>query len=201
MQLTKEQSKQFEEFISKLPISKVRSDIERLWDAVIHAGYTIKTEQLDTLNDYAIHLPAELQTFPQTFAHWAKNEDHTKKDEQAQNTPKKEQANLAEGVKSTHEDSKVVDKDIHDNTVSAFDDIENKDAPKETKVKKSERAELTKEAKAGDLHRTIKGMSNDTPINKGLASKEDKKVVLVPAKKAAKITSAKTSKTVSKKKK
>lgn len=155
MQVTQEQADQFEDFISKIPVSKVRSDIERLWDKVKYSGFRFQTEQLDKLNDLATHLPAELQVFPQAFAHWVKNEDHTIQNEFVAGTEKKAQANLGEGVKSVLKGEKVMDKNVEDNTLSEYDDRYGHDAPKETDAKKEVRASLAEESKAGEVKPAI----------------------------------------------
>lgn len=175
MQLIKEQIQQFEAFVSKLPISKVRSDIERLWDAVKNDGYIIRYEQLDKLKDYSIHIEdSSMQTFIQSFEHWVKNEDGSESPKEA---PKEEipKANLGEGVAHSIKKTKVVDKDTSDNSVSQFDDKNNDAALKLSKEKIEKNKELEKEAKAGDLHRPISGMKD----KKVEPKPEAKKVVVI----------------------
>lgn len=192
MQLTKDQSSQFEEFISKIPISKVRSDIERMWSVVKNNGYIMHTEQLDQLKDYNISLPSELQQFIQSFSHWVKNQDGNIKPEEVK--PKEvPDAKLGEGVSKTIKKTKVVDKDTNDNSVSEYDDTDNDEAPKQSKGKKKDAEKRTKEAQAGDLHRSVNGMkSHDTARDKKTDDK--KKVVIVPAKKIATKVSPKNKK-------
>lgn len=175
MSLTKEQISQFEDFISKIPISKVRSDIERMWDEVKNDGYNFRSRQLDLLKDYSIHLPTELQSFVQSFNHWVKSEDGSVKPE---DMPKEKipEADLGKGVAGTIKKSKVVDKDTTDNSVSEMDDKENTAAKKHTPEKKEEVKELEKEAKQGDLHREIIGMKEHEPAH---TPKEKQKVVAV----------------------
>lgn len=164
MQLTKDQISQFEEFISKIPISKVRSDIERLWDLIIKDGYRVRFDQFDNLKDLSIHLEdSGLQTFVQSFIHWVMNDD---KEGEEKGTDKKAKANLAEGVAHVQKDLKVKDKNITDNSVSEYDDKENKEAPKQTDNKKEEAKKLEKEAKAGDLKRSPSAIKKEAPKTK-----------------------------------
>lgn len=179
MQLTKEQSKQFEDFISKIDISKVRSDLERIWDEVKLSGYTIKSEQLDAITDVATHLPIGLQSYPQVFLHWVKNGSHTDKAEAENETAKNAKANLGTNSADILKGIKVVDKDISDNTISEFDDRGNKDAEKETESKKEDRKDLEEQAKAGDKERPVTALTTDTHKSKALESKiADKKAII-----------------------
>ena len=172
MQLSKDQISQFEEFISKIPVSKVRSDIERLWDGIKKDGYRVRFDQLDNLKDFAIHLVnTDLQTFVPAFIHWVMNGEQTEIDETG--TPKKAKANLGEGVADTQKDVKVKDKNIEDNSVSIHDDKENKAASKPTEKKKEESKELEKEAKAGDLKRTPSSMKDVAHKKRNIKTKKN----------------------------
>lgn len=160
MQLTKEQSTQFEQFISKLPISKVRSDIESLWREVKDKGFVIRTDQLDKLKESSSHIEdVSLQSFIQSFEHWVKSEDGSKSPEKIKKEEPKD-AKLGEGVANSIKKSKTVDKDIDDNSVYENDDTDNVSAPLKIKDKKEKAKELTEEAKKGDLHRPISGMKD-----------------------------------------
>lgn len=164
MQLVKEQIKEFETFISKLEISKVRSDIQRMWDGVKLSGYVMRSEQLDELKDFAIHLPLELQSYPQIFSNWVKNREHTEKMESDYNVPKKSQANLGKHVKDSHKEADIKDKNIEDKSVAPTEDKENKAAKELLPKQKQEQTDLVAESKKGDLHRDVSAMSNDTPV-------------------------------------
>lgn len=173
MQLIKEQIEQFEQFVSKLPISKVRSDIERLWDEVKNSGYNMRTEQLDKLKSFSIHIEdVTLQSFVQSFEHWVKSEEGHESPKEA---PKEKipDADLGKGVASSIKKSKVVDKDISDSSVSPSPSIPpsndkiNKSVPnKKLEEKKKETKELEKEAKKGDLHRSVAGMKDSKSNSK-----------------------------------
>lgn len=169
--LSPEQTKSFEDFISKIPISKVRSDIERIYDEVKNKGGRFTPEQLEEVNDRATHLPAELQTFPQVFLNWVKNGRDTELAEK--DVPKKAKSNLDEHANSVLDGAKVHDKDIEDKTVSEFDDRFNRDAPKETKIKKAERARLEDEAKSGDLQRPVSALKDTKGKAKETAPKKE----------------------------
>lgn len=159
MQLIKEQIEQFEAFISKLPISKVRSDIERLWETVKSKGYIIRSELLDKLKEFSIHIEdVTLQSFIQSFEHWVKNEDGSQSPKEA---PKKEieKANLGQGVANSIKKAKVIDKDTSDSSVAPVKEEEV--APKKIENKKEEsKKKLDKDAKEGDMHRTVSGMKD-----------------------------------------
>lgn len=192
MQLTKEQISEFEEFISKIPISKVRADIERMWDYIKNGGYVIKSEQLDQLKDFSIQLSPELQNFAQTFSHWVKNETNTLQKEKENKTPNKSKADLAGAVKDSLKSVKVKNKDIDDNSVSDFDDKENQAAHKQTDAKKEQSADLEKQAKAGDLKRTEN--KDKKPVKKEEAKVVPKKVVEVKPSKIVEIKPTKSKK-------
>lgn len=177
--LSKEQSADFEKFISKLSISKVRSDIERMYDAVKSDGCNFRVEELDKLKSYATHLPLELQSYPQTFSHWVKNGEQTERDEEVSNTPKKAKANLKEGVEEAHEEAKVKDKNIADETVSPATDNLNKAATEPLPERKEEIANLEEEAKKGDLERPLSAISLDAGAGKATEKKDAPKVVVV----------------------
>lgn len=175
MQLTKEQSDQFEKWLSKLPESKVRSDIERLWDGVKEGGYIIKSEELDRLKDYSIHIEdALLQSFPQSFSHWVKNEDGSKSPEEAKPEEKPE-AHLEKNIAKLTKKAKVADKDIEDDSVSPYDDKNNDSAKKQTKERKEELKDREEEAKEGDLDRPVEALKSKPSKTKGT----NKKVIVV----------------------
>lgn len=150
-QLSNEQITELEKFISKLEVSKVRSDVERIYEIVKTENNNIRREQLDQLNDLSTHLPQNLQSFPQVFRHWVVNGERT--DQQEENTPEKSKAHLEEGVADLLEGEKTVDKDVADKTVSEFDSVNpNKQSEKLTEEFRREQEQLTKEAQAGDIN-------------------------------------------------
>lgn len=160
MQLIKEQIEQFESFISKLPISKVRSDIERIWEAVKNKGYNMRSEQMNKLREYSVHIEdSSLQSFIQSFEHWVKNVDGSKSPvkEATKEIPK---ANLGDGVANSIKKSKVVDKNTSDNSVSPYDDNTNNSSKKQLDKKEEEKKVVRENAKDTGIKRTVSGMQN-----------------------------------------
>ena len=99
--LSEEQITEVKSFIDKLPDSMVRSKIQQLFEDGIFQHKRMTYEQLEKFLSYQSALPAEVNTYPQSFAQWAKNREHTELTEKLAKTPEKDKANLGAVVKKS----------------------------------------------------------------------------------------------------
>src|SRR5665213_2532884 len=101
--LNDEQITEVKSFINKLPDSMVRSKIQQLFEDGIFQHKRMTYEQLEKFLSYQSALPVEVNTYPQSFAQWAKNREVTEQTEKLAKTPEKDKANLGATVRKSTE--------------------------------------------------------------------------------------------------